>query len=127
MKRVVIAIQNSLVSEAIMRSLKSHGMLLAKPSIDSVDGIAEFCGTFFADIIVMDVTRFGTGTFDNRMEISRIVRKSNPNIKVSLIYDNVSDNEMSQKISSAKEMGLIDVFFYQSVPSDYIADVISTM
>ena len=127
MKRVVIAIQNSLVSEAIMRSLKSHGMLLENPSIDSIDDIAEFCRTFFADILVMDVTRFGTGTFDNRMEISRIVRKSNPNIKVSLIYDNVSDNEMSQKISSAKEMGIIDTFFYQSVPSDYIADVISTM
>lgn len=50
-----------------------------------------------------------------------------PKSKICLVYDNETDDELLFKILSTKETGKIDMFFYQSVPSDYIANVISTL
>ena len=127
MKRVIVAVQNSLVSEVVVSSLRRHGMVVESASNDAPDGIAILCRAFFADVLVMDVTRFGGGTFDNRMKAVEAVKQACGGIKVCLVCDNVSDREASFKVANAKTMGVIDAFFYQSLPSDYIADVIDTM
>ncbi len=127
MKRVIVAIQNTLVSEAILIALKTRGMFVEKSLSGEPQSVAYLCGMLFADTLVMDVTRFGDGTFDNRVKTVTAVKKSNPKITICIVCDNVSDGELSVKVANAKETGLIDAFFYQSVPSDYIADVISTM
>ena len=127
MKRVIVAIQNTLVSEAILIALKKRGMFVEKSLSGEPQSVASLCGMLFADTLVMDVTRFGDGTFDNRVKTVTAVKKSNPKITICIVCDNVSDGELSLKVANAKETGLIDAFFYQSVPSDYIADVISTM
>ena len=127
MKRVIVAIQNTLVSEAILIALKKRGMFVEKSLSGEPQSVSSLCGMLFADTLVMDVTRFGDGTFDNRVKTVTAVKKSNPKITICIVCDNVSDGELSLKVANAKETGLIDAFFYQSVPSDYIADVISTM
>lgn len=127
MKRVIVAIQNTLVSEAILIALKKRGMFVEKSLSGEPQSVASLCGMLFADTLVMDVTRFGDGTFDNRVKTVTAVKKSNPKITICIVCDNVSDSELSLKVANAKETGQIDAFFYQSVPSDYIADVISTM
>lgn len=80
-----------------------------------------------ATILVMDVTRSGDGTFDMRMDTARKVRRQNPEIKIALLCDNVSDEDVSFNVMRAKKEGLIDVFFYESVPSDYVADVLQAL
>lgn len=127
MKRVIVAVQNTLVSETILNALKKRGMIVEKSLSSEPQRIASLCDTLFADILVMDVTRFGGGTFDNRMETVDTVKRNNPEVKVCIVCDNVSDSELACKVANAKAMGLIVAFFYQSVPSDYIADVINTM
>lgn len=127
LKRVIVAIQNTLVSEAILIALKKRGMFAEKSLSGEPQKVADLCGTLFADTLVMDVTRFGDGTFNNRAATINAVKKISPKIKICVVFDNVSDGELSVKVANAKETGLIDAFFYQSVPSDYIADVISTM
>lgn len=127
MKRVIVAVQNTLVSEAVMHSLKKCDMIVERAQSDTPDGIAAVCKAFFADVLFMDVTRFGSGCFENRIETADEVKKDNQKIKVCLVCDNVSDEELSFKVANAKQLGLIDAFFYQSVPSDYVADVISTL
>lgn len=127
MKRVIVAIQNTLVSEAILIALKTRGMFAEKSLSGEPQSVASLCGMLFADTLVMDVTRFGDGTFDNRVKTVTAVKKSNPKITICIVCDNVSDGELSVKVANAKETGQIDAFFYQSVQSDYIADVISTM
>ena len=127
MKRVIVAIQNALVSEAISGALKKRGMFAEKSLSGDPQSVASLCEPQFVDVLVMDVTRFGDGTFDNRTATVEAVRKRMPNVKICFVCDNVSDGELSVKVANAKEMGQIDAFFYQSVPSDYIADVISTM
>lgn len=127
MKRVIVAVQNTLVSEVITHSLKNCDMLVERVLIDTPEGIETACRIFIADVLFMDVTRFGGGTFENRTETAIMVKKNNPSLKVCLVCDNVSDKELSFKVANAKALGVIDAFFYQSVPSDYIADVINTM
>lgn len=127
MKRVIVAVQNTLVSEAIMGALSKRGLFAEKALSGEPQMIASLCETLFADVLVMDVTRFGEGTFDHRTETVYEVKKYDPEMKVCFVCDNVSDAELSHKVAEARIMGLIDAFFYQSVPSDYIADVIATM
>lgn len=127
MKRVIVAMQNTLVSEVVSYSLKKCDMLVEPALDDTPDGIVAACRMFFADVLFMDVTRFGGGSFDHRMKTAAAVRKNDPKVRICLVCDHVSDPESAFKIMSAKKMGQIDAFFYQSVPSDYIADVIGTM
>ena len=127
MKRVVVAAQNMLVSEVVVSSLKKSDMIVEKALTDTPEGIASFCRAFFADVLFMDVTRFGSGSLESRMKTADEAKKNAPKIKVCLVCDNVSDTELSFKVAEAKKMGLIDSFFYQSVPSDYIAAVIGAM
>lgn len=127
MKRVIVAVQNTLVSEVVVQSLKNCDMLAEKALNDTPDGIVTACQVFLGDVLFMDVTRFGSGSIDNRMKTIDMMKKINPKIKICLICDNVSDAELSFKVVNARKIGLIDTFFYQSVPSDYIADVINTM
>lgn len=127
MKRVIVAVQNTLISEAVMYSLKKRDMLAERATDGTPEGITAACGAFFADVLFMDVTRFGCGLFDNRIKTAESVKKNTPQTKVCFVCDNVSDAELSFKVANAKKLGVIDAFFYQSVPSNYIADVISTM
>lgn len=127
MKRVIVAVQNTLVSEVLVNALQKREMLVETALVDTPDGIADLCDVFLSDVLVMDVTRFGSGTFDNRMQTAAHVRQNNPQMRVCLVCDNVSDAELSFRVANARKMGRIDTFFYQSVPSDYIADVIGTM
>lgn len=127
MKRVIVAMQNALISEVVISSLKKCNMFVEKALNDVPELILNICQLFFCDILFMDVTRFGGGAFDNRIKTIDLVKKNNPEIKICLICDNVSDEEISFKVADLKRLGVIDEFFYQSVPSDYIADIISTM
>ena len=80
-----------------------------------------------ATILVMDVTRSGDGTFDMRMDTARKVRRQNPEIKIALLCNNVSDESSAYKFKSANEDGSIYAFFYESVPSYYLADSIDAL
>ena len=80
-----------------------------------------------ATILVMDVTRSGDGTFDMRMDTARKVRRQNPEIKIALLCDNVSDESNAYKVKCTKEDDSIDAFFYESVLSDYLADAIDAL
>lgn len=127
MKRVIIAVQNALVSEVILNALKKRGMFAEKSLSGEPQTVADLCDALFADILVMDVTRFGEGTFANREKTAEAAKAGNPKRKICFVCDNTSDTELALKVANARELGLIDAFFYQSLPSDYIADVIGTM
>lgn len=127
MKRVIVAMQNTLVGEVVAYSLKKRDMLVENSRCDSPESVANVCVAFLADVLFMDVTRFGGGGLENRLQTAEVVKNSSPNVKVCLVCDKVSDAELAYKVANAKAMGQIDAFFYQSVPSDYIADVVSTL
>lgn len=127
MKRAILAIRNTLILEAVMNSLKESGFLVEKASSRETDKILAIMNALLADFLIMDVTRCGDGTFDQRMETVLAAKKQNPSVKIALLCDNVSNEESAYRIKQAKEEGKIDAFFYESVPSNYLVDVIDSL
>ena len=127
MKRAVLAIRNRLVLEAVTDALKRIGDLVEKCFSQETERILALLNALSATFLVMDVTRSGDGTFDMRMNIVKEVKKQKPEVKIALLCDNVSDETIAYKIKRAKEEEIIDAFFYESVPSDYLADVLDSL
>lgn len=127
MKKVIVAILNTLVCEAVIGALKRKGFFAEKSLSQDPDKIAVACDVFFADVLLMDAGRTADNSFDRRMETVQRVRKKNPSLKTGLLCDNVSDPEIAQKVKQAKETGLIDIFFYESVQTDYLCDMVDSL
>ena len=127
MKKVIVAIQRSLVREAVIGALEKRGLFAEKSLSQLPDKVAMACDVFFADVLLMDAGRAAENSFERRMETVRCVRKNNPSLKTGLLCDNVSDPEIARKVKQAKETGLIDVFFYESVQTDYLCDVVDSL
>ena len=127
MKKIIVAIQNTLVREAVIGALKKRGFFAEKSLSQLPDKVAMACDVFFADVLLMDAGRATEKSLDRRMEAILRVIKNNPSLKTGLLCDNVSDPEIARKVKQAKEMGLIDVFFYESVQTDYLCDVVDSL
>lgn len=127
MKRAVLAIRNRLVLEAVTDALKRIGVFVEKCFSQETERILALLNALTATFLVMDVTRSGDGTFDMRMNTVKEVKKQKPEVKIALLCDNVSDETIAYKIKRAKEEEIIDAFFYESVPSDYLADVLDSL
>ena len=127
MKKVIVAIQSTLVREAVIGALKKRGFFAEKSLSQLPDKVAMACDVFFADVLLMDAGRAAENSFERRMETVRCVIKNNPSLKTGLLCDNVSDPEIARKVKQAKETGLIDVFFYESVQTDYLCDVVDSL
>ena len=127
MKKAVLAIRNRLVLEAVTDALKRIGVLVEKCFSQETERILALLNALSATFLVMDVTRSGDGTFDMRMNTVKEVKKQKPEVKIALLCDNVSDETIAYKIKRAKEEEIIDAFFYESVPSDYLADVLDSL
>ena len=127
MKRAVLAIRNRLVLEAVTDALKRIGVFVEKCFSQETERILALLNALSATFLVMDVTRTGDGTFDMRMNTVKEVKKQKPEVKIALLCDNVSDETIAYKIKRAKEEEIIDAFFYESVPSDYLADVLDSL
>ena len=54
MKKVIVAIQNTLVCEAVTGALQKAGFFVEKSLSQDPDKIAAACETFFADVLLMD-------------------------------------------------------------------------
>lgn len=127
MKRAVLAIRNRLVLEAVTDALKRIGVFVEKCFSQETERILALLNALSATFLVMDVTRSGDGTFDMRMNTVKEVKKQKLEVKIALLCDNVSDETIAYKIKIAKEEEIIDAFFYESVPSDYLADVLDSL
>ena len=127
MKRAVLAIRNRLVLEAVTDALKRIGVLVEKCFSQETERILALLNALSATFLVMDVTRSGDGTFDMRMNTVKEVKKQKPEVKIALLCDNVSDETIAYKIKRAKEEEIMDAFLYESVPSDYLADVLDSL
>ena len=79
------------------------------------------------DVLLMDVGRPTEKSLDRRMEAILRSKKKNTTMKAGLLCDNASDPEIAQKVKQAKENGFIDVFFYESVQTDYLCDVVDSL
>lgn len=127
MKRVVLAIKNRLVSEAVLDALKKRGIYAQKTFAHNSETILDLVDALMAGCLIMDVTRGDDSNFEKRMKTVEKAKFVNPELKIALLCDNVSNKDDAYKIKCAKEEKKIDAFFYESVTSDYLADVIDSL
>ena len=127
MKRALVVVKNRLVQETVVSALRKVGFFVEKSSSQETDRILTLLDAFAATTLLMDVTRFGDGSFEMRMDTIKEAKRLNPDVKAVLICDKVSDENNAHRIKCAKEEGGIDAFFYESVPSDYIADAVDAL
>lgn len=127
MKRVILAIKNTLVLEAVSNALSKNGFFVEKSFSQDTEQITSLVNALSATFLVMDVTRSSDGAFDMRMNTIKTIKRDYSQIKIILLCDNVSDDNNAYRVKCAKEEGIIDAFFYETVPSDYLADVIDAL
>ena len=112
MKQIFVSIHNSLLSAAIIRSLKGQGEF-------SVVGTVED-----ADIVLMEACYGAGATLDECLRAGKDLR---PGCRVVLLCDENSAPEVARRVAQAKKDGLIDDFVYSSVSESYLTALLSAM
>ena len=112
MKRISVRIHNSLLSAAIIRSLKGQEDF-------SVVGTVEG-----ADIVLMEAC-YGAGASPD--ECLKKVKSLGPACRVVLLCDENSAPEVARRVVQAKKDGLIDDFVYSSVSETYLTAMLSAL
>ena len=110
MKRIYVSIHNSLLSAAIIRSLKGQEDF-------SVVGTVED-----ADIVLMEAC-YGAGASPD--ECLKKANSLGPACRVVLLCDENSAPEVARRVVQAKKDGLIDDFVYSSVSETYLTALLS--
>ena len=112
MKQIFVSIHNSLLSAAIIRSLKGQEDF-------SVVGTVEG-----ADIVLMEACYGAGASLD---ECLKKVKSLGPGCRVVLLCDENSAPEVARRVVQAKKDGLIDQFIYGSISASYLADIVDSL
>ena len=128
MKRIVLSIQNQLLSEALSRALAETGNFRPEHvPIDRPLDTAYLCLALQAQILLMDVSNAPTATMKPRLEIALKVRSGLPSCKIVLVCDENADPFIAQQVKEARQVGKIDAFFYASVTAAYLTAALEAL
>ena len=128
MRVVLVSMQNTLLSEAVARSLAEAGEFRVKQVLPgkTVD-IFSLCRAAQADILLMEVSRIAAYTLENRLTLIGRVRAALPECKFVLLCDENSDAELAQQVKCARQDRLIDAFLYASVTPAYLTAALDAL
>ena len=122
MRDVVVSMQNTLLSEAVARSLAETGEFRVEQVLPGKTGDTfSLCRAVQANILLMEVSRLPAYTLENRLKLIECVRRALPNCKFVLLCDENSDAELAHRVVLARQDRLIDAFLYASVTPAYLA------
>lgn len=128
MKNICLCVQNQLLREAIELELKRSGnfRIHAEP-IDRYNEVVGDCIKDEAEILFMEIM-FGQNTgVDGWLRVCKLVREQLPGCKLVFLVDENSMPSEAYRVMTAKQMGLIDMFFYSSVTATYLAAVLEAL
>ena len=128
MRDVVLSMQNTLLSEAIARSLSETGEFRVEqvPPRKTSDAFS-LCQAAQADILLMEVSRLTAYTLENRLGLIGRVREAVPGCKFVLLCDENSDAELARRVKCARQDRLIDAFLYASVTPAYLTAALDAL
>ena len=128
MRDVVISMQNTLLSEAIARSLAETGEFRVEQVLPGkVSDTFPLCHAVQADILLMEVSRVNTYTLESRLGLIERVRKAVSHCKFVLLCDENSDAELAHRVVLARQDRLIDAFLYASVTPAYLTAALDAL
>ncbi len=127
MRKIVLDIQSAIhahnMERMLMQQLEDCQVVVS----DSPELTAEWCGLHKPDVLLMEVKAYSPWLFPERMEITKKVRKSNPECRIVLFVNDENDEEISENVRRAKRDGFIDAFLFGSVSENYFASVIDSV
>ena len=84
----------------------------------------ELCQIYEPFVLVMEVTGYAPWKLGERLRLRDEVKALCPNCKIALMVDSNTERQTAKDIRDAKKDGLIDQFFYGSMPAEYLMDQI---
>ena len=128
MRRIVVSIQNRLLSEAICETLREDGKFETFEILqEHMDKTADECELLRPEILLMEVTYGYEATLEKRLEPGHRVREILPDCKIVLLCDDNSSPSIANSVKEARYKGFIDAFFYASVSSAYLKAVLESL
>lgn len=127
-KRIVLSIQNQLLSEALSRALSGTGNFRpVQVPTDRLQDTAYLCQAMQAQILLMDVANSPAAAMARRLEVGQKVRGEVPSCRLVLLCDENADPLIAQQVKEAKQVGRIDAFFYASVTTAYLTAALDAL
>ena len=81
MKKILLSVQNNLLSEAIQNALVRKGRFCIENVSPNQDGeILDLCIAQRVDVLLMDVTRLANSTVEKRLELCEKIKEHLPKI-----------------------------------------------
>ena len=128
MKTIVVSVQNGLLAEGIIRTLKESGEFRAYKTVPGKsNSVLWDCESLNPDILLMEVSHAPDSTLPKRLEEGAAVRKALPHCKLVLLCDENAAPDIARQVSVAKQDGRIDNFFYSSVTGSYLTAALSAL
>ena len=121
MKNIVISMQNTLLSEAIVRAFSDTGEFRIEQILPGkTNDTLSLCCAMQAEILLMEVSRLPAYSLESRLKLIECVRRAMPNCKFVLLCDENSDPELAHRVMIVRQDRLIDAFLYASVTPAYL-------
>lgn len=106
MKKILLSVQNNLLSEAIQNALVRKGRFCIENVSPNQDGeILDLCIAQRVDVLLMDVTRLANSTVEKRLELCEKIKEHLPNCKTALLCDEQSYPDLADRVKQAKQFG----------------------
>lgn len=126
MKRIIVNMQNYLMSDAIRMAVLNNGDLFVNIVEDNND-VVKKCFLLQADLVLMEVTEYPPCVLHERMELRKEIKAKCPNCKIVLIVNENENQELIDQVKQAKSDGVIDQFIFGSVSAKYLIALLETI
>ena len=128
MREIVVSMQNTLLSEAVARSLAETGEFRVEQVLPGKTGDTfSLCRAAQADILLMEVSRWEGYTLESRLRLIDDVRRKIPGCRFALLCDENSDEELARRVMIVRQDRLIDAFLYASVTPAYLTAALDAL
>ena len=127
MQKIVVDMQNFLFADAVATAFRNSDYDIDVVRAESPKDTVEICRLYKPFLLVMEVTGFTPWQLCERLKLRNAVKAVCPECKVALIVDSNTEKQAAKNIRDAKKDGLIDQFFYGSMPAEYLMDQIYAM
>ena len=127
MRKIVIDMQNYLFADVVAAAFKSSDYDIEVIRAESPRDTVELCQIHEPFVLVMEVTGYAPWKLGERLRLRGEVKALCPSCKIALMVDANTERQTAKDIRDAKKDGLIDQFFYGSMPAEYLMDQIYAM
>lgn len=121
MRRVVIDMQSFLFVDAAAKALRQFAPDYEVYSVENPAQTLDLCFGANANVLVVEVTEYTPWKLAERLEILEKLKPELPDCRIVFVVDENTSKSLADSVRQVKKDGLIDLFLYSSVSSDYLA------